>query len=325
MCLTIRKYNDSDFDNWENFIINSSNGTIFHSRIFLSYHIDRNFYDNSLIFEKNSKIIAVFPAAKNLNDELILHSHPGASFGGFVFDNLSFKDSNLILNLLEDYCVKNNFKSVFFTPTPNIYFDQLNETLEYTLLWNNYKIKEVYISSIIEIKNNLKTIEYLNTRKQRYIKNYLNNKSLIVKWENDFDKFYPILLQNKSRHNIKPTHSLEELKKINSLYPNSLHLLLLYKDKFIIGGTLNIIINNKCAMMFYNMIDYNYVDLQPATIQIYESINWASAGKIRYLDLGVSQKPNDKNPLKPHDTLINFKEKFGAKSIIRKAFEKNII
>ena len=326
MSITIRKYNKTDFDNWENFVNKSSNGTIFHLRTFLSYHIDRNFNDNSLIFEKNGNFIAVFPATKKIeSDNLILYSHPGASFGGFVFDKISFKESNLILKLLENYCIKNNFTKIFFVNTPNIYFNQLNETLEYVLLWNEYKLKEIYISSIIEIQNNIKTIDYLHSRKKRYIKKYLNNNSLKVKWENDFDKFYPILLDNKSKHGIKPTHSLDELKKIDSLYPFSLHLLLLYKDETVIGGTLNIIINNQCAMMFYNMINYNYIDLQPATIQIYESINWAKEKNLRFLDLGVSQKPKDKNPLTPHETLINFKEQLGAKSIIRKVFQKNII
>lgn len=326
MCITIRRYNKTDLENWENFVNHSSNGTIFHLRNFLSYHVDRNFNDHSLIFEKNRKIIAVFPAViKNRNYEDILYSHPGASFGGFVFDDISFQESNFIIKILEDYCIKNNFKRIFFIHTPNIYFNQLNETLEYVLLWNKYQAKEIYISSIIEIQNDLKSIDYLHSRKKRYIKNYLSNNFLKIKWENDFDKFYPILLENKRRHNIYPTHSLDELKKINSLYPNSLHLLLLYNDKTVIGGTLNIIINQQCAMMFYNMIDYNYVDFQPATIQIYESINWALENKLRYLDLGVSQKPKDKNPLTPHETLINFKEQLGAKSIIRKAFEKIII
>ena len=326
MSITIRKYNKSDFDNWENFVKKSSNGTIFHLRTFLSYHIDRTFNDHSLIFEKNGDIIAVFPASKKIeSNQFILCSHPGASFGGFVFDKISFQESKSILKLLENYCFENNFIKVFFVNTPNIYFNQLNETLEYVLLWNNYKLEEIYISSIIEIQNNIKTIDYLHSRKKRYIKKYLNNNSLKVKWENNFDKFYPILLDNKSKHGIKPTHSLDELKKIDSLYPFSLHLLLLYKDETVIGGTLNIIINNKCAMMFYNMINYNYIDLQPATIQIYESINWAEEKKLRFLDLGVSQKPKDKNPLTPHETLINFKEQLGAKSIIRKVFKKNII
>ena len=46
----------------------------------------------------------------------------------------------------------------------------------------------------------------------------------------DFDGFYPILLANKKKHNVKPTHSLEELKKLAELFPENIKLLMLYKD-----------------------------------------------------------------------------------------------
>ena len=56
MSITVRKYKQSDLKAWDNFVNTSSNGTIFHLRSFLSYHSDRQFDDNSLIFEKQGKI-----------------------------------------------------------------------------------------------------------------------------------------------------------------------------------------------------------------------------------------------------------------------------
>ena len=63
MSITIRKYKESDLKLWDEFVEKSNNGTIFHLRKFLSYHIDRQFVDQSLIFEKKGNIIAIFPAA----------------------------------------------------------------------------------------------------------------------------------------------------------------------------------------------------------------------------------------------------------------------
>ena len=74
--------------------------------------------------------------------------------------------------------------------------------------------------------------------------------------------------------------------------------------------------------MFYNMIDYKYKNLQAASIQIFESINWAKKMNLQQLDLGVSQQPNSLDPLEPHKNLIKFKEQFGATAILRNAFEK---
>ena len=325
MKITVRKFTANDTKDWDDFVKRSNNGTLFHLRSFLSYHIDRKFTDHSLLFEKNGELIVLFPATFEKKDgKNILYSHPGASFGGFVFQNLSFEDANMLVKTIEEYSKQNKFEKIFFVDTPAIYHNQLNETLEYLLHWYNYKIEEYYISSMIDISQHANSIDHLHSRKKRYVKNYLEDATLTIKWEDNFDQFYPILLENKKKHNVTPTHSLEELKRLNELHPQSLHLLLLFKKNIIIGGTLNFIVNRNCGMIFYNMINYDYINLQPATIQIFESINWAKKHNLNYLDLGVSQQPKAENPLTPHPSLINFKEQLGATTIIRKAFQKII-
>ena len=323
MSILIQKYSKLDETRWDDFIQSSSNGTIFHLRKFLSYHINRKFIDNSLLFIKNNLIISIFPAAKLIvNNEKVLYSHPGASYGGFVYNDISYADAEEIINLIDIYCIKNNYKKIFFISTPIIYNAKANDTLNYLLHRNSFFIEEYYISSVIEINKNTDPINYLNKRKKRYIQNYISDNNLIVKQNSDFDKYYPILLSNKQKHNILPTHSLEELKRLNSLFPEKLHLLLLYYNKKIIGGSLNIIANKFCGILFYNMIDYEYKKLQPAAIQIFESIKWAKKRGLKFLDLGVSQKPKSKDPMEPHRDLITFKEQFGSIAILRTAFKK---
>ena len=137
-----------------------------------------------------------------------------------------------------------------------IYSNHFNETLEYLFIWNKYKIEEHYISSILKINSdNLFNINF-NKRIKRYIKNYLNNKNFKISIENNFDIFYPILVSNKKNHKVNPTHSLEELKYLYRKFPEKIHLLLLYYKEQVIGGALNIIANNNCGILFYNMIDF---------------------------------------------------------------------
>ena len=54
--------------------------------------------------------------------------------------------------------------------------------------------------------------------------------------------------------------------------------------------------------------------------EFYESLKWAYAHKLQFLDIGVSQL-YEENKIVPHDSLINFKEQFGAESMIRKVME----
>ena len=85
--MQIIKYKNNEHETlWDDYILKSNNGTIFHLRKFLSYHRDRNFNDCSLIFYEKEKIQAVFSGAIINN---CLYSHPGASFGGFIYNNIS--------------------------------------------------------------------------------------------------------------------------------------------------------------------------------------------------------------------------------------------
>ena len=48
----IRRYKNMDENLWDNFVLNSNNGTLFHLRSFLNYHPKGRFKDYSLIIEK---------------------------------------------------------------------------------------------------------------------------------------------------------------------------------------------------------------------------------------------------------------------------------
>jgi len=327
MAITVRKYTQSDEKVWDNFIYSSSNGTIFQLRSFLSYHIDRQFDDHSLIFEKGGKIISLFPAAIIQDGEnKILFSHPGASYGGFVYQKLIFNNAEAIIDLFENYLKGQGFDKTFFIPTPSIYSKNRDETIEYALLWRDYKPVEHYIASVIpiykDIEKNMRDIYRLKKRSKTYYKKIIQENNITFQWKNDFDTFYPILVDNKKRHNAKPTHSLNEMKKIDALLPGSLDLLLMYVNDQPIGGTLIINANQQIGIIFYNMINYNYSHIQPAILQTMEAIRYAVKKNISYLDFGVSQDPLAENPSTPSHSLIQFKEETGAFTIIRKVYNK---
>ena len=146
---------------------------------------------------------------------------------------------------------------------------------------------------------------------------------IIIKESKNLDAFYPILIDNKLKHNAPPTHSLKELKLLMDTFPNDIILLLSYKNNVVIGGSLIFVTNQNSCILFYNMINYEYQDLQIASLQIYESLKWAQKNNLTYLDIGVSQLYKD-DKIIPHDSLINFKEQFGAQAMIRKVMKLNL-
>jgi hypothetical protein len=77
--------NDLPNDSWDNFVGESVNGTIFHTRRFLSYHPEERFRDESLVFRRAAKILVVAGGARTWTAGATAWSHRGASYGGFVY------------------------------------------------------------------------------------------------------------------------------------------------------------------------------------------------------------------------------------------------
>ena len=119
-------------DLWDEYVLHSNNGTIFHLRKFLAYHKKRVFEDSSFIFYKQNKIIALFSGAI-INHSL--YSHPGASFGGFVYNDLPFKLSQKIVELLIESVQQQNLNKIVIIPPPFIYYKQYN-VLHHLLFYN---------------------------------------------------------------------------------------------------------------------------------------------------------------------------------------------
>ena len=323
--LSIKKYNKTYLDEWNNFILLANNGTIFHNRLFLSYHLDRKFLDFSLLFYNKKELIAIFPAAKQIEKKKkILYSHPGASYGGFVLKkNLDFEIIDCILNELSQYCARHNFNSIFIINTPDIYFKIPDQSLDYLLHWNGYSQKELYISHVVNLKAD-NHYHLLKKRKKRYLNNAMNKMNLLFEETNNFDVFYNLLALNKKKYKAKPTHSLEELKHLYKLIPKSIKLIVTKKNNLIVGGTFLFLLNKKISLVFYNIIDENFRKTQLASFQLFNCMKISKSLGLQLVDFGVSHTPELKNPFAPKQSLIKFKEQFGAKGVIRVAYQKEL-
>ena len=322
--ISIKKYTIKNLKIWNDFINISNNGTIFQNQTFLNYHIQRKFNNHSLIIKKNDQIVALLPAVIiNNNNKITLYSHPGASYGGIVYEkNISFKLINDIIVAIDKYCKIMKFDSVLLINTPNIYFQNYNEDENYLLSFNKFIVCERYISHIVKLKKKDELLNLLSKRKQRYINNG-SFKEFKFKSSTDFKSFYTILLNSKKLYKTKPTHSLQELKKIKKLFPSKCELLLSYHKNQLVGGAFLIIVNKKVCLVFYNVINENYRGTQLSSFQLYHCMIKAVKFGCGVIDFGVSQTPKGENPLAPKLSLIKFKEQFGAKGIIRTVYKKN--
>ena len=322
MSIIVKKYNSSYFEVWDNFIDTSNNGTIFNSRKFLNYHINKKFVDHSLIFEKNNEVLAVLSAALVVQkNERALISHPGASFGSLVYKkSLSFKETIEITKLLKNYAKKNNFNKIFITFAPSVYSALNSDYFEYSLYCIGAEIQKLEMSSIVNfhqsyevVKRNIKPSHLQAARKAE-------KNGIRIKISKNYKDFYSILLDNlELRHEVNPTHSLQELEKLVGIFSEQIILFSAYNNDKMIAGVVNFICNNNTVLAFYICQNYKFQKFRPLNLLFTHIFKWAINKGFKHYDFGLFTDDGT-----PNYGLAKYKENYGAKGYFRKSLKVNI-
>jgi hypothetical protein len=314
--LTIHEYCEENSDEWDNFIASSNNGTIFHLQKFLKYHNTGKFEFTHYIIRNDAQIVAVLPGGFKENGS-IYWSPIGASYGSFVTADLPFEISLAIVDEVINFFKLKRTKEIFLIPPPLIYSKIYNQHLEYAMLYRKFDFEYHYISHSLDL-----SIDYKNcyNRATKFKFNKIKKADLSIIQKNNFEDFYPILLENKRKHNAIPTHSLEDLIKLNTLLPDRLKLFIAYHEDIPIAGFLIFLTNQNVSLCFYNAMDYDYKKLFPAYALTEYVIDWSKENGYKWFDFGVSQDTVSDNPMAPSLDLIYFKEFFNTRGIFRSTY-----
>jgi len=315
--MEIIPYSEKWKEKWDKFVLNSNNGTMFHLQKFLDYHPENKFKFNHLIFLEKNEICALLPGT--LKDG-VFESPVGASYGSIVIGDYKFNKIMEIVSTLLCYGKANGIKEFYLTAAPMIYETYQNQSMDFAMLWQGFNFDLHYISSAIKLDPSRDIISRFSPTIRRNIRKYLDDPDLRVEINERYDEFYPILIENKSRHDVKPTHSLEDLYKIKSLLPENLALFMVYYKNQPIAGSLMFLVNKNVSLCFYNMLRYDFEFVKPIQRVMYEVVKWSTEKGYQYVDIGVSQDTKAANPMTPSMSLIDFKEKFDAKTIMRNTF-----
>ncbi len=256
---------------WEEFLSESDNGTIFHSQRFLSYHSADRFKHHHLIFKLRGKTRAIFTGAEIQSEKgLTLRSHPGASYGGIVMKSeADFEDYYGIVQALLNYSRENDIKSIILTQTPTIYHAHGAQGVEFALSRFGFKSAVVELTQSVNLtKLGYDAFESVvdktrNACRQAHKKGVIYQENVPLTEENIKD-FYEILVENRRTLNVTPTHTEDELNRLARLIPENLHLSFAEADGERIAGLLHFICNPRVVLLFYVCHKRNKQSLKPA-------------------------------------------------------------
>lgn len=309
-------------EEWDNFVDNSDNGTIFHKREFLSYHPADRFKDASFLVLKDNKLLALYTAAVvEREGKKILASHPGASYGSFVYDsNLNFKEAHAMVDVLLEYAETLKVDRIQLTLPPIIYQTKYSNYIDFALVRNGFTYLKRDVSSIVQL--DYKIDELLSTYRaeaRTAVKKSIKQGVEIVECEN-FKEYYDILKKNlKLRHNVSPAHTLDELIKLKKMFPAKIRLWGAFLKDKLIAGVCNFSTNPKVVLAFYISHDEEYQEYRAVNLLFYEIMKRYKAEGFRFLDFGIFTVN-----MEPNWGLARFKENFGARGIFRDTLIKDI-
>ena len=227
----IKLYTPELHDAWNQFVAGCKNSTFLHNRDYMDYHSDR-FNDCSLVAFSNGKILAVLPANRVDNT---LYSHQGLTYGGWLIPTKHFTiiDMLELFDEMKRFLLSIGINELIYKSVPHIYHSYPAEEELYAIFKHNGTLIETNISTTIPLTN---PFHFNNNYKN--LANYAEKSGVEIVESHDYEGFWDILgtlLQEK--YNVSPVHSIEEIKLLQSRFPQNIRLFTAIQDGRILAGS----------------------------------------------------------------------------------------
>jgi len=302
--LRLVSYESQMVDLWESFLCQRSNGTFLHTRKYLSYHGDR-FKDSSFLVYDGNTLVGLIPIAANRENVTAAISHPGISYGGIIhLGRLLGHSMTVTLELLIAQLASEGFTSLRYKSIPHIYNSFPAQDDVYALHQLGANVSRSYLSSTIAVNSQ----RPINSKNVKGLSNFSSN----FEYRSSFleiDEFWNILTLNLlSKHGSIPTHSLEEMKLLYSLFKDEIQLISVHLHGAMLAGVI-VYRTDRVWHMQYLASSEDGKKLQALDWLIQKIITEAKKNSISFVDFGHS---NENNGLDLNSGLYKFKSKFGG-------------
>jgi hypothetical protein len=311
------KRNSEEWKDWDIFVEESINGTIFHRLDFLDYH--GNKFDESirhLSFFKGKNLLAVMPLAIEGHRAITPF---GGSYGGVVTKGvLSYELSQAIVTALIEFLKSNSVSEVIVTPTPQIYHNENSETLNFVLLEHGFRITNSDIYSYLDLRPQGELAANYSSSVKRNLKKAKQNPLKIEK-DVDVGRFWGLLEKTFERHESSPTHSFDELTILKQMFPERIYFDVICYKGVPVSGIGRFIENKYVESSFYIVNDFQYSDLGGSFLLFDDVLNTSRENEMRYFNFGTSSVRGVARP-----NIFRFKEGFNAIGGFRHTYSLDI-
>lgn len=311
--IEISRFRESDASEWNRFLQDSNDGTLFHDLRFLDYHPPGRFQFNHLIAKRERKVIALIPGGLIDDGAGIRFVSPlGASVGGPVTGlRLRLSEATPLVVALQQYAADNGWTGLEMTLPPPIYHRRPSETLSFVLLRQGFRIAKQALSLAVPIA----LIQGANRFERLFRATSANEvrkarRAGVTIQEGGGEllpQFAPLFDQTYLRLGSKPTHTAAELGDLLQRLPERVRIFTACVNGSAIAAILLFLLNDVAAYSFYHVMNLEHESAHGQKAIFAHVIDRLASANYRWLDLGPSASLHHTN-----DSVLFFKEGLGG-------------
>ncbi|HYU53320.1 MAG TPA: GNAT family N-acetyltransferase [Gemmatimonadaceae bacterium] len=312
--LTIASYDPAMDDEWDELVSAAPMGTFLHTRRFLGYHGDR-FVDRSLVLRDDSKLVGVLPAAVDPHDDQRIVSHPGITFGGLVHGGqlVGAATVGAVGAVCEAYA-ELGFTSLGYKAVPHIYQLMPSQDDIYALVQLGAQIVRCELSCAIDLSNRGQRSD----RRRRGERKAKRRGITVIQGVERLADLWPVIEENlAAKHRARPAHTLDEMRLLVSLFPESIEIVTASLEGSVVAGVV-LFKSSRVVHAQYIASSDPGRDVAALDAVFERCIEGARSSGARFFDFGTSTEPEGQ---RLNATLYKFKSEFGGTGVVQESYE----
>lgn len=306
--LRLRPYAPADAVAWDALVARSRTGNLLHRRGYMDYHAER-FTDCSLIVERDGEPVAAFPASR---DGRVVTSHGGLTYAGLLSTAALRAETTLaVFTQMAAHYRAAGMRRVLYKAVPSVFHAYPAEEDLYALHRLGAHLVRRDLSSVVALREGYR----FSAERRRDIR-HAREAGVRIETGGDLAAFHALLSEVLKRHEATPTHSLDELRLLQSRFPRQI---LLYTAH--VGGELQA---GALVYDFGRVVHTQYLATSEEgrrtcalSLLLGELIGSVYADR-HYFSFGVSTE-QDGRVL--NGGLVTQKERFGARAVVHDFYE----
>jgi hypothetical protein len=309
----VRAFSTDDAEAWDELVAASLNGTLLHTRRFLSYHGDR-FEDCSVVItDDEGRLEGVLPAARVPDEPTTVESHPGATYGGIVHrGRLSGERMVEAMAAVTEHFGTAGCHAFRYKPTPLPYHRLPAQDDLYALFRMGASRHRCDLTAVFSTDGR----GPISHGRKSAIKLARRAGVTVAEDWSVLDAFWEVLGENLERFGAAPTHRREEMHQLHDRFPDAIRLFTAQLAGEVVAGAVAFDAGPARHTQYLASSQAGRdVGALDAVIDMLS--DRAPSDGLRFVDFGTSSEDGGWSL---NETLYRFKRSFGAGSVVHEHY-----